>query len=115
MSAWLGDIINEWFRRRTKAEATEKLLAVGLAVGPVQNAQEIFECPHVAARQLLIDVPDPILGSVKLVGPVARLSSNAEPLTQPAPLLGQHNAEILTELLGYTEEQVRQLKEEAII
>ena len=115
MSAWLGDIINDWFRRRTKAEATEKLLAVGLAIGPVQNAQEIFDCPHVAARQLLIDVPDPVLGSVKLVGPVARLSGNAAPLTHPAPLLGQHNAEILTELLGYTEQQVRQLKEEAII
>lgn len=115
MSAWLGEIIKDWFRRRTKAEATEKLLGVGLPVGPVQTAQEIFECPHVAARQLLIDVPDPILGPVKLVGPVARLSGSAEPLTRPAPLLGQHNAEILTELLGYTEEQVGQLKAEAII
>ena len=115
MSGWLGVAINEWFSARTKAEATEKLLAVGLPVGPVQNAREIFECPHVAARQLLIDVPDPILGSVKLVGPVARLSGSAEPLTGPAPLLGQHNAEILTELLGYTDEQVGQLKGEGVI
>ncbi len=115
MSGWLGEIINDWFRGRAKAEATEKLLAVGLPVGPVQNAQEIFECPHVAARQLLIDVPDPILGSVKLVGPVARLSGNAEPLVGPAPLLGQHNTEILTELLGYTDDQVGRLKGEGII
>lgn len=115
MSGWLGEIINDWFRRHTKGEATEKLLAVGLPIGPVQNAKEIFDCPHVAARQLLIDVPDPILGSVKLVGPVARLSGEAAPLTNPAPLLGQHNAEILTELLGYTEDQVGELKQEAII
>ena len=115
MSGWLGDFINDWFRRRTKAEATEKLLAVGLPIGPVQTAQEIFECPHVAARQLMIDVPDPILGSVKLVGPVAKLSGSPEPVTKPAPLLGQHNAEVLKELLGYTEEQVDQLKKEAII
>jgi crotonobetainyl-CoA:carnitine CoA-transferase CaiB-like acyl-CoA transferase len=114
MSGWLGDIINDWFRQQTKAEATQKLLAVGLPIGPVQTAREIFECPNVAARQLLIDVPDPILGTVKLVGPVARLSSNGEPLTNPAPLLGQHNAEILKEL-GYTDEQVGQLKKEAII
>ena len=115
MSGWLGDVINDWISRQTKAEATNKLLAVGLPIGPVQTAKEVFECSHVAARQLMIDVPDPILGSVKLVGPVARMSSNPEPRTQPAPLLGQHNAEILTELLGYTEEQVSQLKEQAVI
>ncbi len=110
MAGWLGDIINEWFLRQTKAGASAKLLAVGLPVGPVQTAREIFDDPHVAARRLLIDVPDPILGSVKLVGPVARMSSNPEPLVGPAPLLGQHNAEILTEVLGYTKEQVDELK-----
>ncbi len=115
MTAWLGDIINDWFRKQTKGEATKKLLAVGLPIGPVQTAQEIFDDPHVAARHLMIDVPDPILGSVKLVGPVARLSNNPEPRTEAAPLLGQHNAEVLTELLGYTEDQVKQLKEQAVI
>jgi formyl-CoA transferase len=115
MSGWLGDIINAWFRLHSKAAATEKLLAVGLPVGPVQTAKEIFDCPQVAARKLLIDVPDPILGSVKLVGPAARLSGNAAPRTEAAPLLGQHNVEILTDLLGYTKDQVVQLKEEAVI
>ena len=103
MSGWLGDIINQWFLGRTKAEASQKLLAAGLPIGPVQTAQEIFDCPHVAARKLLIDVPDPILGTVKLVGPVAKLSGNPEPLTRPAPLLGEHNVEILRDVLGYTE------------
>jgi crotonobetainyl-CoA:carnitine CoA-transferase CaiB-like acyl-CoA transferase len=64
---------------------------------------------------LLIDVPDPVLGTVKLVGPVAKLSGNTEPLTRPAPLLGEHNAEILKEVLGYTEEQIGQLKAETVI
>src|SRR5712691_8665963 len=115
MSGWLGDAINQWFRGQTKADATKKLLAVGLPIGPVQNAQEIFDDPHVAARKLMIDVPDPILGSVKLVGPVAKMSGNTEPITRPAPLLGQHNAEILREVLGYTEEQIGQLKAETVI
>jgi len=115
MAGWLGEIIEGWFRGQTKAAATEKLLAVGLPIGPVQNAQEIFECPHVEARHLLVDVPDPILGSVKLVGPVVKLSNSPKPITGPAPLLGQHNAEVLTELLGYSEEQVAQLREENII
>ena len=115
MSGWLGEIINEWFAGHTRAEATEKLLAMGLPIGPVQNAQDIFEDPHVAARKLMIDVSDPILGSVKLVGPVPKLSANPVPLTDPAPLLGEHNTEILTEQLGYTEEQVADLKEQEVI
>ncbi|MBI1880190.1 MAG: CoA transferase [Chloroflexi bacterium] len=115
MSGWLGEIIETWFRQQTKAAATEKLLAVGLSIGPVQNAKEIFECPHVEARQLLIDVPDPILGSVKLVGPALKMSGHPEPVTAPAPLLGQHNTEILTEWLGYSEGQIAKLKAESVI
>ena len=115
MSGWLGEIIEGWFRTQTRSEATEKLLAQGLPVGPVQTAQDIFDDPHVAARKLMIDVPDPILGSVKLVGPVAKMSDNLEPVSRPAPLLGEHNAEILKEALGYTDEQIRELKEQGDI
>jgi CoA:oxalate CoA-transferase len=115
MSGWLGEIINGWFKTKTKAEATSKLLAAGLPIGPVQDAQEIFDDPQVAARRLMIDVPDPILGSVKLVGPAARLSGSPEPLTGPAPLLGEHNAEVLAEMLGYTRDQVARLEEEGVI
>lgn len=115
MTGWLGEIINAWFRLQTKSSATEKLLAVGLPIGPVQNAQEIYDDPQVAARKLMIDVPDPILGSVRLVGPVAKLSNHPEPLLGPAPLLGEHSADVLTEVLSYTSEQVEELKAAGII
>src|SRR5438045_8752261 len=45
MSGWLGQAINEWFRGQTRAEASKKLLAAGLPVGPGQNDQEIFDDP----------------------------------------------------------------------
>ena len=115
MSGWLGEIIEGWFRGRTKAEAAETLLAAGLPVGPVQDASEVFGCEHVAARKTMIDVPDPILGSVKLVGPAVKLSGSPEPITNAAPLLGEHTAEILTERLGYTADQVAQLQEEGVV
>ena len=115
MSGWLGEIIGGWFRKQTKAGATARLLAVGLPIGPVQDAREIFDDPQVAARKLMIDVQDPILGPVKLVGPVAKLSGGTEPLTRPAPLLGEHNSEVLTELLGYSKEEVGRLKAEGVI
>jgi crotonobetainyl-CoA:carnitine CoA-transferase CaiB-like acyl-CoA transferase len=115
MTGWLGEIIAAWFRGHTKAEAAETLLAAGLPVGPVQDAREIYDCPHVEARRLLIDVPDPILGSVRLVGPPFKLSGNPEPLTRPAPLLGEHNAEILRERLGYSDQRVSELQAEGVL
>jgi len=115
MSGWLGEIINAWFREQTKSAACEKLLAAGLPVGPVQTAQEVFDDPHVATRHLMIDVPDPVLGSVKLVGPVPKLSGGTDPVARAAPLLGEHNEEILSELLGYTDEDVARLKADGVI
>ena len=115
MTGWLGEIINGWFKTQTKADATSRLLGAGLPIGPVQNAKEVFDDPQVAARKLMIEVPDPVLGTVKLVGPVAKLSSAPEALAGPAPLLGQHNMEVLTEMLGYTSEEVDRLEREGVL
>lgn len=115
MAGWLGEIIAGWFSNQTTAEAAEKLLAAGLPVGPVQNARDIYDCPHVAARQMLIDVPDPILGTVKLVGPPFKMSGNPVPVASAAPLLGEHNGEILREMLGYSDQKVAELQAEGVL
>jgi formyl-CoA transferase len=81
----------------------------------VQDAKEIYECPHVDARQMLIDVPDPILGSVRLVGPPFKMSGNPEPLTGAAPLLGEHTSEILRDMLGYSDQRVTELQAEGVL
>lgn len=115
MGGWLGELIADWFAGRTKAEASERLLAAGLPVGPVQDAREIFECEHVGARRTLIDVPDPILGTVKLVGPPFKLSGNPEPIARAAPRLGEHTRDVLHEVLGYSDDEVASLREEGVV
>jgi crotonobetainyl-CoA:carnitine CoA-transferase CaiB-like acyl-CoA transferase len=115
MAGWLGQIIAGWFSGQTKAEAAERLLAAGLPAGPVQNAQEIHECPHVKARGTLIDVPDPILGTVRLVGPPFKMSGSPEPVTVAAPLLGEDTADILREMLGYSDQDVTRLQAEGVV
>jgi len=114
MDGFLGEIINDWMKQRTKTEVVEKLLEAGLPVGAVQNAKEIFECPHVRARKTLIEVNDPVVGPVKLVGPAAKMSNSLDPLTNHAPLLGEHNAQVLAEI-GYSPEDVVKLEEEGVI
>jgi formyl-CoA transferase len=62
----------------------------------------------------MIDVPDPILGTVKLVGPVAKLSGSPEPVTRPAPLLGEHTAEVLREF-GIDDAGIERLRRDGVV
>jgi crotonobetainyl-CoA:carnitine CoA-transferase CaiB-like acyl-CoA transferase len=111
---FLKPIVEGWIAQHTTAEVMDKLLAQGLPVGPVQNAEEIFNCPHAAARRALVEVDDPVAGKVKLVGPPIKMSNQMEPDVRPAPRLGQHNEDILREL-GYTPEQIQQLASSGVL
>ena len=115
MEGYIGPIINEWFIKHTKQEVTEILLKEGLPVGPVQDSKEVFECPQIKARDLIIETDDPIVGPVKLVGSPIKMSKSPEQLTNPVPSLGQHTDEVLRDLLGYTDEQVANAREAGVV
>jgi crotonobetainyl-CoA:carnitine CoA-transferase CaiB-like acyl-CoA transferase len=111
----LGPIIDGWMRQHSKAEVVETLLAAGLPVGPVQDAAEVFNCPHIATRELLIDVPDPVLGTARLVGSPIKLSESLEARRDPAPRLGEHTDAILRDLLGYDDEAIESLHQTQVV
>jgi len=102
-----------WFAGRSKAQATDELLAQGLPVGPVQNAADMFADPHPRARQMLPTIEDPIIGPYQMAGAVPRLSAS-EPQIASAPRLGEHTETVL-QSLGYTGERIRQLREAEVI
>jgi CoA:oxalate CoA-transferase len=112
---FLKPIVEGWLASRTTKEVVDTLLEHGLPVGPVQNARDIFECPHVQARQALIEVDDPVAGLVKLVGPPIKMSNQMMPIAQPAPRLGEHNEGILQDVLGYSSEQIQELREAGVL
>ena len=60
-------------------------------------------------------MPDPILGTVRLVGPVAKMSGSPEQIKKPAPLLGQHNAEVFKEWLSLGPLDLERLKTDGAI
>lgn len=114
MTGWLGDEIRAWFAGRTTAAVMERLLAAGLPVGPVQDARQVFECPQVEARRLLVDVPDPVLGSVRLVGSPIRMSQSPAARVEPAPGLGEHTDSILRHA-GYRDDEISRLRAEGVV
>ena len=88
--------------------------ALGIPCGAVQDTVEVMHDAHLLERGMLTEVQHPVVGSFTMPGCPVRLEDSPVQVTA-APLLGQHNDEIYAELLGYTPEQVQQLRERGIL
>lgn len=99
----------------TRDEAVQFFVDVGLPVAPVYYASEATSDPHVIARNMFTEVEHPKMGKIKVVNFPVKMSETPGEVVSAAPLLGQHNKEILLKLLGYTEEQYLELKKTGVI
>ncbi|MFZ5632180.1 MAG: CaiB/BaiF CoA transferase family protein [Bacillota bacterium] len=112
---FLAPIINEWMEARTKEEAVETLIKHGVPAGPVQNAKDLVNCPHLQARKMLLEVDDPVAGKRVYARSPVRMSKMKEVPNLTAPGLGQHTDTILKDLLKYDEKEIQRLRKENII
>ena len=93
--------IEEWAGRRNVAEAVAHLEAAGVPAAPILAIDEAIKSAQAAARSLVTETMHPRLGAIPMIHQPALLSSHPEVQTSPPPMLGQHTAEVLTDLLGY--------------
>jgi crotonobetainyl-CoA:carnitine CoA-transferase CaiB-like acyl-CoA transferase len=96
------------------AEWIERFEAAQIAAGPVYEFHEVFEDAQVRHLGLVATFEQPGLGPVHALPFPARASATPADIRRPAPLLGQHTREVLTEL-GYTEVQIEQLADDGTI
>jgi formyl-CoA transferase len=78
------------------------------------STKDLFTDDSLRAQKMIVDVKHAGRGSYATVGCPLRLS-DSEVDYGPAPLLGEHNEEVLTQLLGYNKEQIAKLKAEGAI
>ena len=86
----------------------------GVPATPVNNVEQVMQDPQTAARQMVERVMHPKLGDIPVVGTPVKFSRMKAGVRRPAPLLGEHTDEILTEH-GYTPEQIRALRAKKVI
>lgn len=92
------------------AELVAMLRQAGIPVGNIRSVPEALNAAEVVAREMVVEVADALHGSIKLVGSPLKLSDTpVRPATAP-PRLGEHTAEVLTEVLGCSEERIQSLK-----
>jgi formyl-CoA transferase len=107
-------IVGAWFAERSAAEIEEICNAHGVPVSPVNDMADIFEDPHYKARDMLVQVEHPTLGSLRLPGVTPKYSRTPGGIHRPSPELGEHNHEVLAEI-GLTPEQIAALAEKGVI
>jgi len=77
----------------------------GVPSGPVYSYNQTLNNEHILSREMVLDYEHPVAGAMKTLGFPAKFSETPGQFKNAAPLLGQHNGDILIEL-GYTEEEV---------
>jgi len=107
--------IEEMVADLTRDEAVKLFTDIGLPCAPVLHVNETVEDPHVNARDMFVELDHPEAGKIKLINFPVKFSETQPVLKTPAPLLGQHNKEILSELLGYNDETIRELMKKGVI
>ena len=111
----LDDLVAHWTRARTPEEVTGVLQKAGVAAMPVMNIADQFADPHLNARETYVEIDHPHVGAEMLYGVPWLFSGTPGSVRTPAPLLGQHNEYVLTELLGMDDATVCRLSDEQVV
>jgi crotonobetainyl-CoA:carnitine CoA-transferase CaiB-like acyl-CoA transferase len=106
--------VRAWVASRTVAECLAALDAIDVPSAKVQNIAEVLADPQVQARGMVVEQQHPIVGKVQLPNLPFHFSECNTTVTQPAPLMGQHNRSIATGL-GYSAEEIAQLEKDGVL
>ncbi len=110
----IGDVMTAWCAARSRDEALRQLEAARIPCGPVYELDEVLADRQVGERHLLEETVQPDGSTVGLSSPAARLSGSPADIRRPAPRLGEHTDEILTEL-GLAADQIAAYRSQGVI
>jgi len=96
----IDERIAAWTRQRTPLEAAETLQRAGVPAGPSSSARDLLAQPQLRARGFFVEPEHPEIGRRVIPNLPWRLSTCPDAPCAPAPLLGEHNDEVMGELLG---------------
>lgn len=111
----LVPILAEMVKTQGRDWWIERLEAVGVPCGPINDLHDVFQNPQVQARGLVMEAPHPTAGKVKLVRSPMRLSASPAETQVAPPLLGQHTDEVLREVLGRSDAEIADLRSKNIL
>ena len=98
------------FGRLAVDDLLRRLSAAGVPAGRINTLDRVLSDPQVLHRQMVVEVDHPTAGALKLLGVPYKFSRTPATVKSAPPLLGQHTDEVLRTLLGYSEEEIAELR-----
>ena len=102
------------FKEHDQQYWTELLASEDTCVGPVHDMHEIFNDPQIIARDMFTDMQHPIAGTIKQIGFPIKFSKTPGEIYAHSPTLGEHTAQILTQL-GYSADDIEHFSAAGVI
>lgn len=104
----------EKFLTRTRDEWIELLTSKDVCVAPVNDVDDVEHDQHLISREMIVESDHPVLGRIKQVGSMHKLSNSPIRIRNWATSHNQHTEEILREL-GYDDARIAELRKEDVI
>jgi len=106
----LDALVSAWTVQLPADELMLILSEAGVPAGPIYRAPDMLTDPHFNARDSIVNVAHPTLGSLPMQNVAPRASRTPGSIRWVGPELGAHNVEVLTDRLGLTPEQIEQVQ-----
>jgi CoA:oxalate CoA-transferase len=103
----LKDILNSILKKKNVADWLVVMEQAGIPCGPINNIGNIVNDHHIRTREMIVEIEHPVAGSVKMPGIPVKMSDNPGSVESPSPILGQHTHEVLKEVLGWSEAEIK--------
>jgi formyl-CoA transferase len=100
---------------RPASEWLDRLLAVGVPCGLINDVTGALAAAQTAAMSMVVDVMHPTVGTYRSLGIPFELSATPPAIHRPPPTLGQHTEEVLAEYLGLGPDESRKLREGKVV
>ena len=99
---------------RTTADWTQALEAAGIPVGAILSVPDALTHPQLVAREMVVDLPHPVEGTVRSLGSPVKLSGTPPQLRQASPGHGEHTGEILA-AMGYAAGDIDRFRADGVV
>lgn len=110
-----NSIVADWVKTKNRDELQDYLDEHGVPVSPINSIADIFENEQFRERENIVEVEHPRLGKMKMPGIVPKFSETPGSIRNIGPDIGEHNEDVLKNLVGLTEEEIKRLEEDKII
>ncbi len=111
----LVPVIADILRGQTVGHWMAKLRAANVPAGPINDFAQVLNDPQIRHRELLQQVPHTLAGSMPFIGNPLKFSATPVTYRRGPPLLGEHTAEVLRELLQLDDAAIAALQEQGVV